>query len=282
MLGNRAIYHLGWTAVAKHKDPWLASDHGLDDDVWELYNVEEDWTQSNDLAAEHPEKLAELQRLFLIQAARFNVLPLDIRSAERFNPDIAGRPQLHHGHDADALPRHEAAQRERRRSTSRTSRYTVTADVDGARERRRRRVIAQGGAYGGWSVYATDGRLKYSYNLLGIETYIVRSDDPVPAGDQEVRAHFAYDGGGVGKGGTVTLYAGDAQIGEGRVERTIPFMFSMDETADVGSDLASPVSTDYGADRQRVHRDASTGCGSTSATTTTATSSTRSTGSPSR
>ena len=114
MVGNRAIYHLGWTAVAKHKDPWLGSDHGLDDDVWELYDVEEDWTQSNDLAAEHPEKLAELQRLFLIQAARFNVLPLDIRSAERFNPDIAGRPQLLTRHHPDALRRDEAAQRERR------------------------------------------------------------------------------------------------------------------------------------------------------------------------
>ena len=86
MVGNRAIYHHGWTAVAKHKDPWAGSDHGLDDDVWELYNVEEDWTQSNDLAAEHPEKLAELQRLFLIQAARFNVLPLDIRSGRAVQP----------------------------------------------------------------------------------------------------------------------------------------------------------------------------------------------------
>ena len=94
MLGNRAIYHKGWTAVAKHKDPWLASDHGLDDDVWELYNIEEDWTQSHDLAAEEPERLAQLQRLFLIQAARFNVLPIDIRSAERLNPYIAGRPEL--------------------------------------------------------------------------------------------------------------------------------------------------------------------------------------------
>ena len=104
----------------------------------------------------------------------------------------------------------------------------------------------------------------------------------MPTGDQELRVHFAYDGGGYGKGGTVTMYAGDAQIGEGRVERTIPFQFSFDETTDVGADLASPVSSDYGADGQRVHRDAVAGFGSTWATTTTATSSTRSTASPSR
>lgn len=121
MVGNRAIYHKGWTAVAKHKDPWLGSDHGLDDDVWELYNVEEDWTQSHDLAAEEPERLAHLQRLFLIQAARFNVLPLDIRTAERFNPDLAGRPTLQVGTSQKFYPGCAASARTRR-STSRTSR----------------------------------------------------------------------------------------------------------------------------------------------------------------
>ena len=104
MFGNRAIYHLGWTAVAKHKDPWLGSSRTADEDPWELYNVEEDWTQSNDLAAEQPEKLAELQRLFLIQAARFNVLPLDVRSAERFNPDLVGRPVLIEGTSQTLYP----------------------------------------------------------------------------------------------------------------------------------------------------------------------------------
>jgi arylsulfatase len=125
--------------------------------------------------------------------------------------------------------------------------YTVTAKVVVPESGAEGVVIAQGGAYGGWSVYATGGRLAYAYNLLGIETTILHSDDPVPTGDQELRVHFAYDGGGYAKGGTVTMYAGDAQIGEGRVERTIPFQFSFDETTDVGADLASPVSSDYGA-----------------------------------
>ena len=108
-------------------------------------------------------------------------------------------------------------------------------------------LFAQGGTYGGWSVYLTGGRLAYCYNLLGLDRYKVVSDSAVPSGPQEVRVEFAYDGGGLGKGGTVTLFAGDAQIGSGHIERTLPFMFSMDETADVGSDFASPVSDDYGA-----------------------------------
>ena len=246
MLGNRAIYHKGWTAVAKHKDPWLASAHGLDDDVWELYNIEEDWTQSHDLAAEEPERLAHLQRLFLIQAARFNVLPMDIRSAERMNPSIAGRPELITGTTQTFYPGMRRLSENTTINIKNRS-YTVTAKVVVPQSGAEGVVIAQGGAYGGWSVYATGGRLAYAYNLLGIETTILHSDDPVPTGDQELRVHFAYDGGGYAKGGTVTMYAGDAQIGEGRVERTIPFQFSFDETTDVGADLASPVSSDYGA-----------------------------------
>jgi arylsulfatase len=246
MLGNRAIFHKGWTAVAKHKDPWLASTHGLDDDVWELYNVEEDWTQSNDLAAKEPERLAHLQRLFLIQAARFNVLPMDIRSAERMNPDIAGRPSLI---TADSQTFYPGMRRMSENSTIniKNKSFTVSAEVtvpeggvDGV-------LIAQGGAYGGWSFYTHGGLLKFAYNLLGISTVILASDSATPAGDHELRAHFAYDGGGYGKGGTVTFHVDGDQIGEGRIERTIPFQFSFDETVDVGCDLASPVSSDYGA-----------------------------------
>ncbi|WP_029137971.1 arylsulfatase [Nakamurella lactea] len=246
MLGNRAIYHKGWTAVAKHKDPWLASSHGLDEDVWELYNVERDWTQSNDLSAEEPQRLAHLQQLFLIQAARFNVLPLDIRSAERLNPELAGRPELVTGTSQTFYP----GMRRLSENTSiniKNKSYTVTAKVTVPESGAGGVLIAQGGAYGGWSVYLVDGKLAYAYNLLGIRTDIVRSNGPVPAGDQEVRVHFAYDGGGLGKGGTVSLFAGDAAIGEGRVERTLPFQFTFDETVDVGMDLASPVSSDYQA-----------------------------------
>ncbi|KQQ92983.1 arylsulfatase [Leifsonia sp. Leaf325] len=244
MLGNRAIFHKGWTAVAKHKDPWLASGHGLDDDVWELYNVDEDWTQSNDLAAQEPAKLAHLQQLFLIQAARFNVLPLDIRSAERMNPDIAGRPALITA-TTQKLYRGMRRLSENSAINIKNKSFTVTAKVEVPEGGANGVVIAQGGAYGGWSVYGIDGKLAFAYNLLGIQLDIVRSDVPVPAGTTELKAHFAYDGGGVAKGGTVSLFADGDQIGEGRVEKTIPYQFTFDETTDVGVDLASPVSTDY-------------------------------------
>ncbi|ANJ25659.1 arylsulfatase [Agromyces aureus] len=246
MLGNRAIFHKGWTAVAKHKDPWLASSHGLDDDVWELYNVDEDWTQSNDLAAEEPERLAHLQQLFLIQAARFNVLPLDIRSAERMNPDIAGRPALITA-QSQKLYRGMRRLSENSSINIKNKSFTVTAKVEVPEGGANGVIVAQGGAYGGWSVYGVGGKLAFAYNLLGIQLDIVRSDAPVPAGTTELRAHFDYDGGGLAKGGTVTLFADGARIGEGRVEKTIPFQFTFDETTDVGVDLASPVSTDYAA-----------------------------------
>ncbi|MEU0264652.1 arylsulfatase [Nocardioides sp. NPDC006303] len=246
MLGNRAIFHKGWTAVAKHKDPWTGSSHGLDDDVWELYNVEEDWTQSNDLAAKEPERLAHLQRLFLIQAARFNVLPLDIRSAERMNPDIAGRPSLI---TEDSQTFYPGMRRMSENSTIniKNKSFTVSAQVTVPQDGVDGVLIAQGGAYGGWSFYAHGGLLKFAYNLLGISTDIIASDSAAPAGDHELRAHFAYDGGGYGKGGTVTFHVDGDQIGEGRIERTLPYQFSFDETVDVGCDLASPVSSDYGA-----------------------------------
>ncbi len=246
MFGNRAIFHKGWTAVAKHKDPWLGSSHGLDDDVWELYNVEEDWTQSNDLAATEPAKLAELQRLFLIQAARYNVLPMDIRSAERFNEEIAGRPALVRG-TSQTLYSGMKRLSENSFINIKNKSFTVTAkvtipDAGGAGV-----IIAQGGSYGGWSVYLHEGTLRFAYNIMGIETDYTTSEIVLEPGVHELRVHFAYDGGGLGKGGAVTLSDGETKLGEGRVTRTLPFFFSMDETVDVGADVASPVSADYGA-----------------------------------
>jgi arylsulfatase len=246
MLGNRAIFHRGWTAVAKHKDPWLASSHGLDDDVWELYDIEHDWTQSHDLAAEQPEKLAELQRLFLIQAARFNVLPMDVRSAERFNGELVGRPALVLG-TSQTLYRGMKRLSENSVVNIKNKSFTVTASVTIPEGGANGVLIAQGGSYGGWSVYLTGGSLAFAYNILGIQTEYTRSDAPLAPGRHDLRMHFGYDGGGLGKGGSVTLFDGDTELVAGRVSRTLPFFFSMDETVDIGSDVASPVSADYGA-----------------------------------
>ena len=195
----------------------------FDDDIWELYGPD-DWTQAHDLAAENPEKLAELQRLWLIEATKYNVMPLDDRSFERFNPDLAGRPQLIRGHDPDAVLR-DAGQRELR---ARPEEQVALGDREHHRARIRRRgvIVTQGGGVGGWSLYAHEGRLKYCYNFFGIEYYFVTADEPIPAGEHQVRMEFKYDGGGLGKGGDVTLYYDGKAVGTGRVEQTEPMAFS--------------------------------------------------------
>jgi arylsulfatase A-like enzyme len=247
MFCNRGIYHQGWTAVTRHSTPWDPTSPlpAFADDVWELYGPE-DWTQANDLANENPQKLAELQQLFLLEASKYNVFPLDDRRVERFNPDLAGRPQLIRGR-SQLLFGGMGRLSENSVVNIKNKSHAVTAQVlvpEGGAEGV---MISQGGAFGGWSLYATDdGRPAYCYNLFGLQRFKVYGDQPIPAGEHQVRAEFAYDGGGLGKGGTVTLYVDGAKAGEGRVEATVPMAFSADETTDVGSDSATPVSDDYG------------------------------------
>ncbi|MCW2520069.1 MAG: sulfatase [Mycobacterium sp.] len=243
MFGNRGIYHKGWTAVTKHRTPWLNDQPALDDDVWELYGPD-DWTQAHDLVAEEPEKLAQLQRLWLIEAVKYNVVPIDDRSFERFNPDIAGRPQLITGSTQTLFSGMRLLENcvlnIKNKSHSVTARITVPeGGASGV-------IVTQGGGVGGWSLYVHDGRLKYCYNFFGIEYYFVTADEPVPVGEHEVRMEFSYDGDGLGKGGTVTLFYDQRAVGSGRVEQTEPMAFSADEACDVGSDTGSPTSTDYG------------------------------------
>jgi arylsulfatase A-like enzyme len=243
IVGNRGIYHKGWTAVTKHRTPWLPEAPPFDQDVWELYGPD-DWTQAHNLAADNPEKLAELQRLWLIEAVKYNVVPLDDRFVERINPDIAGRPQLIPG-DTQLLfsgmrVSENCVLNIKNKSHSVTAKVVIPeSGADGV-------LVTQGGAVGGWSLYAHEGRLKYCYNFFGIEYYITAADKAIPTGEHELRMEFAYDGGGLAKGGAVTLYYDDVAVGRGRVEQTIPMGFSADEACDVGSDTGSPASPDYG------------------------------------
>jgi arylsulfatase A-like enzyme len=245
MFCNRGIYHQGWTAVTRHSTPWVMAElPAFDDDVWELYGPE-DWTQAHDLASEQPEKLAELQRLFLLEAAKYNVFPLDDRRVERFNPDLAGRPQLIRGR-SQLLFGGMGRLSENSVVVVKNKSHAVTAQLvvpDGGVQGV---IVAQGGAFGGWSLYASEGRPAYCYNLFGLQRFKVYGEQPIPAGEHQVRMEFAYDGGGLAKGGTVTLYVDGGRAGEGRVEGTVPMAFSADETTDVGSDSATPVSDDYG------------------------------------
>ena len=244
--GNRGIYHKGWTAMTRHANiPWTpVQPPPFDEDVWELYGPD-DWTQAQDLAAAEPGKLRYLQRLFLTEAARYSVLPLDDRKFERFNADLAGRPQLIRG-DTQILYGGMDRLTEGSIVDLKNKSHSVTAEVavpdsgaDGV-------IIAQGGSVGGWSLYAKDGKPTYCYNFFGLEPFIVDSTGTIPPGTHQVRMEFAYDGGGLAKGGTVSLYVDGQRVGQGHVDRTEPMAFSADETCDVGLELGSPVSPEYG------------------------------------
>jgi arylsulfatase A-like enzyme len=247
MFVNRGIYHKGWTAVTRHSIPWKASEMpAYDDDVWELY-APDDWTQANDLAADQPEKLAELQRLFLIEAARYNVLPLDDRRFERFNPEIAGRPQLIRG-KSQLLYEGMGRLSENSVLNIKNKSHALTAQIEVPEGGAEGVLVAQGGAYAGWSLYLHEGRPAYCYNFFGLQRFKVYGEQPVPAGEHQIRMEFAYDGGGLAKGGDVTLYLDGDKVGEGRVEHSVPMMFSADETLDLSRDSATPVSDDHGTD----------------------------------
>ena len=245
MFCNRGIYHLGWTAVTRHSTPWvLAEAPPLDDDVWELYGPD-DWSQAYDLAADNPDKLVELQRLFLIEASKYNVLPLDDRRAERFNADLAGRPQLVRG-TSQLLFGRMGRLSESSVVVMKNKSHSITAQIDIPEGGANGVIIAQGGAFGGFALYVKDRKPAYCYNLFGLQQFKVYGEDPIPADEHQVRMEFTYDGGGLGKGGDVKLYVDGEVVGEGRVDATVPMLFSADETTDVGSDSATPVSDDYG------------------------------------
>jgi arylsulfatase len=216
----------------------------LDDDIWELYDGSKDWTQADDLSAGLPEKLHELQRLWLIEAVKYNVLPIDDRGVERGNPDIAGRPQLITGTTQILFPGMKRLSENSVISIKNKS-FSVTAQVQVGDDPAQGVMIAQGGAFGGWTLYATDGRAKFVYNVLGIHAFATEATQPIPPGEHQVRMEFAYDGGGLAKGGNVTLYYDGQGVGEGRVEVTQPIVFSADETTDVGDDYGMPVSPEY-------------------------------------
>jgi arylsulfatase len=246
MFCNRGIYHKGWTAVTRHSTPWVMGTElpPFEDDVWELYDTTKDWSQAHDLAAEMPEKLRELQRQFLIEAVRYNVLPLDDRRVERFIPEIAGRPSLIQG-DSQLLFAGMGRLSENSVLVTKNKSHSVTASIivpDGGAEGV---LIAQGGAFGGWALYIHGGRPKYCYNLFGVARFHAQGESVLEPGPHQVRMEFAYDGGGLGKGGTASLYVDGDKAGEGRVENTQPVIFSADETADIGRDTGTGVSDDY-------------------------------------
>jgi arylsulfatase A-like enzyme len=253
MFANRGIYHRGWSAVTKHRTPWVMTGGALpafDDDVWELYDGNSDYSQARNLAAEQPERLAKLQRLWLIEATKYQVLPLDDRGAERLEPGLAGRPTLIRGNSQLFFPGMGRLSENSVVSIKNKS-FSVTADVDVPESDTNGVIIAQGGRFGGWAFYAKDGRTKFVYNVLGIQEFATEATEPIPPGHHQVRIEFAYDGGGLAKGGDVTLYYDGTPVGTGRVGATQPMIFSADETTDIGYESGTTVTADYTAHGSR-------------------------------
>jgi arylsulfatase len=243
---NRGIYHQGWTALTRHTWGWSdprEKEVPFAEDRWELY-APEDWTQAHDLAAEQPAKLRELQDLFLIEASKFNVFPLDDRKYERLNPVIAGRPDLMQGRTSIRLYPGQWRMNENTLPNVKNTSFNVIAELsvpkDGVPSGA---IFAQGGSFGGWCLYCKDGVPGYCHNWVALERYYVRGREPLKPGKHRVRFEFKYDGGGPGKGGTGTLYVDDAKVGEDRIEHTVPFLFSYDDFADVARTQASPSPT---------------------------------------
>ena len=246
MFGNRGIYRNGWTAVTKHVTPWAVNPKlpAFDDDKWELYS-DRDWTQADNVAADNPEKLHELQRQWLIEATRYNVLPLDDELVDRINPDVAGRPILITG-DKQLLFSGMGRLSENCVLSIKNKSHSVTAEIVVPEKGAAGVIISQGANIGGWSLYAHEGKLKYCYNWGGFKNFFVESAERLPSGQHQVRMEFDYAGGGLGKGGVATLFVDGKKVGEGDVEATLASLFSADDGCDVGEDSGAPVSPDYG------------------------------------
>ncbi len=252
MFGNRGIYLRGWAAVTKHRTPWElvgAKMPAFDDDKWELYDVTRDWTEAEDLAQQFPDKLHELQRVFLIEAARHQVLPLDDRTVERIAAAASTMPQLVHGSsqllfEGMELEWHAVIDVKNRS-------FTITAEIDTPALGARGVIFAKGTNFGGYALYAPEGRLKFVYNFLGLGNYAIEAPDALPSGKHEVRLEFVYDGGGLGKGGMASLLIDSEKVAEGRIEQTVPVIFSADASAMVGDKRGAPIAPDIAVEGNR-------------------------------
>ena len=247
MFGNRAIYHEGWFARTIHRAPWQTSNlPPLPSDVWDLYDVRNDFSLSKNVAAAQPAKLKELQALFMQEAQKYHVLPSDDRSIERMNPALAGRPDVLG--DRTSLTLYEGMQGmlENTFMNVKNRSKKITAELEIPAAGATGAILSQGGRFGGWSLYMQEGKPAYVYNFLGLARYTVVAPHALASGPATVTLDFAYDGGGVGKGGKATLSVNGKAVAEGRVEKTQPNVFSADETADVGLDNQTPVAEGIG------------------------------------
>lgn len=246
MFGNRGVYQDGWFARTVHRPAWkLKPDTTLQADTWELYNTMDDFSLSNELSKKNTEKLTSMQALFMKEAEKYHVLPLDDRLLERTNAAMMGRPTV-------MGKRTSATYGEGMKGMGvdvfidlRNKSYTITAEVE-VKDNSNGVIVCQGGRFGGLSFYIKDGKPAFTYNYLGMETTNIMASAPLKAGKYKLKYDFIYDGVGGGKGGIATISANGSKVAEGKLSKTQPGIFSVDDLADVGLDEGTPVA-DYGA-----------------------------------
>jgi len=244
---NRGIYQNGWLASSLSFPPWQPDRTGFDIDKakWELYNIDQDFSQADDLAASNPAKLRALQDLWWAEAARNNILPLDWRGAERMSAELTGKPSLAAGRSKFVYETPLAALPEAAAPDLKNKSFTITAEAEIPPTGAEGMIFTQGGFTGGWGFFIAQGKLIGLHNHVALNRYRIASTEPVPVGKVTLAMDFKYDGGGIAKGGTLTLLANGRKIGEGRVEKTTPFKYSLFEGQDIGEDAGSPIDFSY-------------------------------------
>ena len=245
MFGNRGVYQDGWFARTIHRPAWIQKPlHPLQEDKWELYNTNEDFSLSTDLAAQNPDKLKSMQELFMKEAEKYHVLPLDDRLLERTNAALMGRPTVMGNRTSVTYGEGMRGMGVDIFIDLRSTSYTITADVE-VNANGNGVIVCQGGRFGGLSFYMKNGKPAFSYNYLGLESMHVMASQALPAGKYKLVYDFKYDGGGMGKGGTGTITVDGKKVAEARFEKTQPGIFSVDDLADIGTDDGTHVA-DYG------------------------------------
>jgi arylsulfatase len=245
MFGNRGVYQDGWFARTIHRPAWRQKpDNTLQEDKWELYNTKEDFSLANDLVSQNPEKLKEMQALFMTEAEKFHVLPLDDRLLERTNAALMGRPTVMGERKSVTYGEGMKGMGVDVFIDLRNTAYTITADVE-VKANGNGVIVCQGGRFGGLSLYMKNGKPAFTYNYLGMESTDIVSSQPLKPGTYQLVFDFLYDGDGMGKGGLGTISVNGKKVAEARLEKTQPGIFSVDDLADVGTDDGTHVA-DYG------------------------------------
>ncbi|RFM27516.1 arylsulfatase [Deminuibacter soli] len=246
MAVNRGIYYNGWMASALSFAPWNPNRENFDPDKqkWELYNIDADFSQANDLAQQNPEKLRQLQDLWWVEAAKYNVLPIDWRAVIRLNSELMGRPSLIKGRTTMTYYPGTVGVPDAASPPMLNKSWTITADID-VPANANGMIVTHGGLEGGYGLYLRNGKVNFVYNYLGKERPTFTAKTALPQGKTQIAVDFKYDGGGIGKGGSLTITANGKEIAGGRLEKTVPIQFGLGEGLDIGEDVGSPVDFTY-------------------------------------